>query len=135
MPRFFFNYTSDGATFTDDVGTDFASLEVAYLDACECALAIAFERLRVREDPTADAFEILDENRAVLLELPFSEVLRPKTALERPPSRRLTGLAFQGFWREMARGEKLKQELGEELERTRRIFGAIRANTSSRRSS
>ncbi|NPU11398.1 hypothetical protein HL666_11565 [Bradyrhizobium sp. 83002] len=132
MPQFYFNYSSGGTTFTDDVGTDFASLEAAYLDACETALAIAFEKLRARQDPATDAFDIVDVDRNVLMQLPFSEVLRPGTGTIMPWSMLQTTSALENCSRERARGERLKSELGAELARTREIFAAIRANVPTR---
>ena len=38
MPLFFFDFTSHGAIEKDDIGTEFPSLEEAYLDACRSAL-------------------------------------------------------------------------------------------------
>jgi len=48
MPRFFFDFTSGGTIDADDVGTEFPSLEEAYLDACRSALEMSFEKLRMR---------------------------------------------------------------------------------------
>ena len=127
MPRFFFNYTSGGATYTDDVGTEFPSLEAAYLDAYESVLEIAFEKLRMRQDPATDAFEITDHSHDVLIQVPFSEVLRPAADARSSPTRRQTRMILENCCREMARGAKLKDELSSELSKTREIFAAIRA--------
>lgn len=128
MPHFYFNYSSGGKMVTDHLGTDFPSLEAAYLDACETALAIAFEKLRARQDPATDAFDIVDVDQNVLMQLPFSEVLRPGTATIMPRSMLRPASALENCSRERARGERLKSELCAELARTREIFAAIRAN-------
>jgi hypothetical protein len=39
---------------------------------------IAFEKLRARQDPAADIFEIISEQGEVLIVVPFSEVLQPR---------------------------------------------------------
>jgi hypothetical protein len=74
MPRFFFNLRSSGV---DEIGTEFSSLEAAYLDVCDAILQIAFEKLRSRQDPSKDMFEIADGQREVLMQVPF---LEPKAA-------------------------------------------------------
>jgi hypothetical protein len=127
MAHFFFNYTSGGVTFADDIGTEFCSLEAAYLDTCETALAIAFEKLRARQDPTNDAFEIVDDEQNLLMEVPFSEVLRPAAAINISTSQQ-TVLALENCRRQAARSERLKDEIGAEFARTGEMLDAIRAN-------
>ena len=128
MPHFFFNYTSGGATSVDDVGTDFSSVEAAYLDACKGALDIAFEKLRARQDPTTDSFEIIDDEQNVLMQVPFSEVLRPAAATNTTNIRQQTVLAMENCRRQTARSQRLKGEIRAELARTKEMFAAIRAN-------
>ena len=127
MPHFFFNYISGGATSVDDIGTEFCSLETAYLDTCGAALAIAFEKLRTRQDPTTDSFEIIDDEKNVLMQVPFSEVLRPAGGTNISTIRLQTGLALENCRRQAARSERLKDELRAEFARTREMFDAIRA--------
>jgi hypothetical protein len=77
MPRFFFHLRSPGKYSKDDVGSDFLDVEHAYLDAHQCALEMSFEMLRDHQDPHHFQFDITDEEGGLLLDLPFSEVLRP----------------------------------------------------------
>lgn len=128
MPHFFFNHTSGGATFVDEVGTDFPSLEAAYLDTCQAALAIAFEKLRTRQDPTTNSFEIIDDEQNLLMQLPFSEVLRPAAATSSWMAMQRTALALENCRRQAARSESLRDEIRAEFTRTRGLFAAIRAN-------
>lgn len=128
MPHFFFNYTSEGTTCVDEVGTEFSSLEVAYLDTCKSALAIAFEKLRARQDPTTDSFEIIDEEKNVLMQVPFSEVLRPAAVTRGSTVMQKAVLALENCRRQAARSERLKDELRAEFARTRQMFDAVRAN-------
>ena len=128
MPYFFFNYTSGGTTCVDDVGTEFSSLEAAYLDTCKAALAIAFEKLRARQDPTTDSFEIIDDGQNLLMQVPFSEVLRPAAATTVSTMRQKAVLALENCGRQVARNKRLKDELRAEFARTRGLFAAIRAN-------
>ena len=39
MPKFFFNYTARQDVSVDDTGTEFPSLEAAYLDTCTASCA------------------------------------------------------------------------------------------------
>jgi hypothetical protein len=133
MPLFFFNYASDGKTAPDEVGTEFPSLEAAYLDACESALEMAFEKLRARQDPTTDSFEIVDDRQNLLMQVPFSEVLQPaaktrSSLLRQQAFVTQAAVAMENCCRQLARGEKLKDELRAEIARARQMFGAIRAN-------
>ena len=130
MPQFFFNYTAGGATFIDDVGTEFSSLEAAYLDTCETALAIAFEKLRARQDPTNDKFEITDDKQNLLMQVPFSEVLRPAALINGSISRQST-IFLENCRRQMARNRRLKDEVRAEFARAKGNLGAIRANLST----
>jgi hypothetical protein len=126
MPHFFFNYTSGGVNCVDDIGTEFPSLEAAYLDACEAALALAFEKLRGRQDPTNDAFEIVDEKQNLLMHLPFSEVLQPGATNISTISQRII-LTLENSRRQATRNQELKDELYAELARARKMFNSIRA--------
>ena len=85
MPLFYFNHSSVHGFSVDDVGTEFQSLEAAYLDACAAILEIAFEKLRARQDPAEDFFEIANQQGDVLLIVPFREVLQPRGS-KRPPA-------------------------------------------------
>jgi hypothetical protein len=131
MPLFFFNHTSQGSTFVDDIGTEYSSLEAAYLDTCDAALAIAFEKLRARQDPTADAFEIADDKHNVLMQVPFSEVLRPAAAGNISTVRQQHTLVVKNCRRQAERSERLHGEIRAEFARARRMFDAIRANLSA----
>ena len=130
MPYFFFNHTSKGATCVDDIGTEFPSLEAAYLDTCEAILAIAFEKLRARQDPATDAFEIIDDKQNVLMKVPFSEVLRPSAATHILTVQEQAILALENCRYQAARSERLNDEIRTEFARTREIFAAIHANLS-----
>jgi hypothetical protein len=128
MPLFFFNFTSQGEISIDHIGTEFPSLEAAYLSTCQAILDIAHEKLQARQDPEKDAFEIVDARRIVLMQVPFLEVLRPRrtsnaTAL-RDQTNRLTGVSRIL----LARSKALNAELCTEVERTKRLSDAINAN-------
>src|SRR6266702_4364752 len=92
MPLFFFNHTSHDDVSVDESGTEFPSLEAAYLDTCKAILDISFEKLRERLDPNEDSFEIVSERGDLLVTIPFSEVLRPRqpTDCSGSPTEQLT---------------------------------------------
>jgi len=127
MPRFFFDFSSGGTVVADDVGTEFPSLEDAYLDACQSALEISFEKLRIRSDPNLDSVEILDARRQSLMQVPFSDVLRPKPAGSPARQDQCTEIV-SSYQQQLTRGKRLKAEIREELRKMQTTFGAIRAN-------
>jgi hypothetical protein len=127
MPRFFFNLNSQGNVSVDEVGTEFSSLEAAYLDVCNAILDIGFEKLRSRQDPAKDSFEIIDENRNVLMHVPFFEVLWPAATNIAPMSPDTIERIER--WRNQAtRCETLQVELRAEFEQAKNTYCDIRAN-------
>jgi hypothetical protein len=80
MPRYYFHLASAKERSEDDVGTDYASVEAAFLDAHQAALDMSLEMLREHRDPSQYRFEISDSTGAVLFDLPFSEVILPGEA-------------------------------------------------------
>jgi len=126
MPKFFFNHTSHEDVSVDESGTEFPSLEAAYLDTCSAILDISFEKLRERIDPTEDIFEIVSELGDLLVTIPFKEVLHPHQSQGRPGSRteQLTATSA----RLMERRRTVKAEFDEEFARTQAGFKAIRSN-------
>jgi hypothetical protein len=126
MPKFFFNHISRDDVSVDEGGSDFPSLEAAYLDTCNAILDISFEKLRERLDPTEDIFEIVSERGDLLLTIPFSEVLRPRQPTDLPGSRTEKLAATSA--RLTARHRALKAEFNEEFARTEATFRTIRSN-------
>src|SRR5260370_38969207 len=118
MARFFFNHCSAGDVSVDEIGTEYPSVEAAYLDTYDAMLEIAFEKLRTRRDPGQDSFEILDDCGHVLMHVPFSEVLRPHQPIRTPtpyPGHQLIAACRQ----QMTRSKSLKAELREECSKAR----------------
>ncbi|MDB5609595.1 MAG: hypothetical protein JWP25_6495 [Bradyrhizobium sp.] len=127
MPIFFFDLTSAGTLTVDEVGTEFASLEDAYLDTCRAALDMSFEKLGTRDDPYRDSFDILDASRRPLMHVPFSDVLQPKPSARQTVERRWNE-TFASCRREMARGRLLRAEVGSELRKVQMTSLVILAN-------
>jgi len=77
MARYFFHLISPNEAGRDDIGTEFANAEAAYLQAYDTALEISYEMLRERRDPSRHAFEVTDSEGRMVFEIPFAEVTRP----------------------------------------------------------
>ena len=127
MPRFFFHFTSQGDVSRDEVGTVFPSLEDAYLDGCQSALEMSIDKLRARDDPTNDSVEIADESGRLLMNIPFSEVLRPQQKAGIQANRGATDGVIQACERQMLRSITLRSELQAEFEKTRSALDSIHA--------
>ena len=113
MPHFFFDLTSGGVVTLDDIGTDYPSLEEAYLETCRAALDMSFEKFRSRDDPRDDSFDILDEQRRALMHVPFSDVLQPRTR-PNPVSATPT---IEACRRHRARNDALRADVRSELKK------------------
>jgi hypothetical protein len=59
----------------DDEGAEFASVEEAYLESFKGVQELWPELLRNRQDPRQYAYDITDREGAVLMELPFDEIV------------------------------------------------------------
>ena len=81
MPLFFFHYRTADGYEVDDVGGEFASLELAFLDAHRGAIDIAAELLRAGKNPMRHCIDVADAEGHVLMDLPFREVLMRKVPL------------------------------------------------------
>ena len=113
MPRFFFHLISPGVYDVDDTGCEFPSVEAAYLEAHSAAVEMIGEMLSDRRDPNRFQFEIFDEENRFMVELPFSDILRPQA---------LGGGHL-----------KIQQELQCQLRRSRRLHAEIRAELEKSR--
>jgi hypothetical protein len=75
MRRFFFDFREADDRYPDTVGTDFANVEEAYLEAFKAAQEMWGELLKQRRDPRRCCFEVRNEDDDGLFVLPFQEVL------------------------------------------------------------
>lgn len=74
MPRFFFDFRQGEECCEDTDGTEFATVEQAYLEAVKAAQDMWSELLRKRQDPRRCLFEVRSVRRELLFILPFQEV-------------------------------------------------------------
>ena len=126
MPRFFFNLSSQGNVSIDETGTDFSSLEAAYLETCGAILEMAIEKLREREDPGKDMFEITDERGNVLMQVPFSEVLRPQGAAKSNVKPEMM-VTLNNCLHQVTQCEALQADIREGFEQVKNTFSDIHA--------
>jgi hypothetical protein len=75
MARYFFHFRQGTSVSADDVGSDFPTVEDAYLSAVQAAQDMWRELLMKREDPLECSFEVVDQRGNEVFTLPFSEVL------------------------------------------------------------
>ena len=122
MSRFYFDLHTPSGPELDDIGSPFETLEAAYLDACQAALEISIELLRKREDPSRYRFEIRADDKRLILDLPFSEVLQPR------PRPVLAPLGFsQTVQGSLRRARELQAEVNAGLIEARQSLEAVRA--------
>ena len=76
MPKYYFHIRNGKELEVDDVGTDFASLEVAVSDAKLAAREMISELLMAGEILDGQQFEIMDNRGEVVAKVPFQSVLR-----------------------------------------------------------
>lgn len=84
MPHFHFHVRTSTGLSRDEDGLEYPSLEEAYLEACRTIPGMAAELVHKGRSPMKHAFEITDRDDALLLEVPFAEVLRDDGKLARP---------------------------------------------------
>ena len=121
MAHFFFHLVSPGHYDKDDIGSDLPDVEAAYLEAHQAAIEMIPEMLNDRRDPGQFQFEITDAEDRFLMELPFSEVMRPKVRSARPGGiRPLLQLHIE-------HGRRLQAEIRTELEKSRSVLAISRA--------
>lgn len=75
MPLYFFHLRTPAGLEPDEVGLECPSVEVAYLEACRTMPGMAAELVHQGWNPMHRAFEIADARGALLLEVPFGEIL------------------------------------------------------------
>jgi hypothetical protein len=75
MPLFFFDVRSRRGLEPDDTGLEFASAEIAYLEACKAIPELTAELVHAGGSPQGYAFEVADEAGRLLWRIPFSEIL------------------------------------------------------------
>ncbi|MBY0253594.1 MAG: hypothetical protein K2X54_19790 [Methylobacterium organophilum] len=75
MSLFFFDLRSRNGLQHDDTGLEFASAEIAYIEACKAIPKLTCELIHAGDTPRSYAFEVADEAGRILWRIPFSEIL------------------------------------------------------------
>jgi hypothetical protein len=75
MAKFYFHFRQYSALTHDEQGSEFDSVEDAYLSAFRAAQEMWHELLLERQDPRSCSFEVVDADGSLLFVLPFMEVL------------------------------------------------------------
>lgn len=78
MPLFYFDVRSRCRLEPDETGLEFASAEIAYMEACKAIPDLTVELLRAGGTFQGYAFEVSDEAGRMLWRIPFSEILGRK---------------------------------------------------------
>lgn len=121
MARFFFHLVSPGSYCIDEIGGEFADVETAYLDGWQAALEMGCEMLKERRDPSRHQFEIVDEQGRFLIDVPFSEVMRPG---RRPADH--VGVRSQ-LRERMQRSRDLRADIKAEFYKARQVLETVHA--------
>ncbi|AWN38170.1 DUF6894 family protein [Methylobacterium radiodurans] len=74
MPLFFFDVRTPRGVEPDDIGSEFGSVEAAYLEACKAIPGMLVDLQREGEHARDLAFEIRDEAGRELWQIPFNEI-------------------------------------------------------------
>ncbi len=127
MPLFYFNLVSPDGYEIDEIGCEFPSVEQAYLEAHAAAIEMSAELMRDRRDPTRYQFEIVDNQHRFLIDLPFSEVIRPRAVSAGHAEIHSKILVA------LRRGCKLRGEIQSELERSKSAVAEARATLARSR--
>lgn len=75
MPRFFFDFRQGHQRTPDVLGTEFLSVEEAYLGVFKAGQEMWSELFKQRQDPRRCSFEVRSEGGDVLFTFPLQEVL------------------------------------------------------------
>jgi len=130
VQRFYLNLRrGETAVAPDDDGAEFASIEEAYLESFRGAQELWPELLRNRHDPRQYAFEITDRDGAVLMELPFAEIVEccrrvGSASVSAPPKPTGAGLTKRAFLEASENAYNLNKRLAD-------LSAQLRAATQS----
>jgi len=123
MTVFFFDLVGPSEREQDELGIAFNNLDQAYLEACRAVVEISRDALNDRLDPNGYRFEVFDEARRLVLEVPFSEVLQPSRSLCSQHSKAVV----ESLHRNIDTSQRLRADLLTGLQQARESMEGIRA--------
>jgi hypothetical protein len=137
VQRFFLNLRrGEVSVAPDDDGAEFASIEEAYLESFKGAQELWPELLRNRQDPRQYAYHITDSDGAVLMELPFAEIVeccrRIGLASMSPPPPGIAALTKRAFLETLESAYNLNRKsaaLGAQLHAARQSVSDLQEST------
>jgi hypothetical protein len=138
VQRFYLNLRRGETSVAPDVdGAEFASIEDAYLESFKGAQELWPELLHNRRDPREYAYDITDSDGAVLMELPFAEIveccrrigLASTTALSKPTIAALAKRAFLEALENAYNLNKKSADLRAQLHAARQSVSDLREST------
>ncbi|MET7242294.1 hypothetical protein ABZT49_02900 [Methylobacterium sp. EM32] len=86
MPHFYFHLRTPNGLNEDEVGSEFDSLEAAYLDVLDTIGAMTVDLPRQKANPWQYGFKIANAAGKTLLDLPFAEYLGRGRTSTLPPT-------------------------------------------------
>jgi len=85
MTRYYTHLQTTDGLERDEIGTEYPSLEMAYLDACKGLPKLMAELVEEGHDPASCILEIRDDTDLLLMEVPFLErVTRRRKPVPQP---------------------------------------------------
>ena len=75
MARFYFHLSSGKDYERDEVGSEHADANQAYLEAFETAQQMSVDLIRGHNNPGRHRFDICDEEGRVVFQVPFTEIV------------------------------------------------------------
>ena len=131
MPYFYCHLHGPGGFERDEIGLEFSGLDAVYLDVCRAILDMAADLARSGYDPMPYAFEIVDAGGALLMDVPFREMLNkaPRNGRYSPP------VSQAGQRAEMLRATLLKAAVSESIDRLKETIRMSRQIVARSRAS
>ena len=136
--RFYLNLRRGEMTVApDDEGAVFASIEEAYLESFKGAQELWPELFRNRHDPSQYAYEITDGDSAVLMKLPFVEIVEccrriGPASISAPPKPGTAALTKRAFLEALESAHNLNRKLADlraQLHAARQAVSDLREST------
>ena len=75
MARFYFHLASGEGYERDEIGSEHADANQAYLEAFEAAQQLSVDLIREHRSPARHRFDICDEQDRMVMQLPFTEIV------------------------------------------------------------
>lgn len=117
MARFYFHLLGGDAPERDEIGSEHADANQAYLEAFEAAQQLTVDLIREHRSPAGYGFEICDAQGRTVFQLPFAEIIG-----RWPSKHELTETSVLGH--------RLVSELKDQIVTTRTSLLSLRATVA-----